>query len=132
MNERPWPRSYVLSAVACAAAVVSCGGCGGDSSASSSKAPATVHGTVKIKGKLARSGEIEFNPANVNRRDAAPASAKINKDGSYSLITLAGGNNITVTAPEIKKNPSLERPMPFVDVKAGDNAIDIEIPPRDR
>jgi hypothetical protein len=116
-------------AAACAATLGLGWGCGGSPDAPSSHEQATVHGTVKIEGKHATSGTVEFNPANVNRKDAPSATSPIGNDGTYSVKTLVGGNAITVTAPEITKKPVLERAMPSFDVQSGDNTFNIEISP---
>src|SRR4051794_10924741 len=84
MTDRLRPRCGGWSAACCAATLILGGGCG-DSSTSSSSTEATVHGTVTIKGKPASSGMVEFNPANINRKDVRAVSAPIGKDGSYSL-----------------------------------------------
>jgi hypothetical protein len=70
---------------------------GGTPSVSSSKAETTVKGTVMIKGQLATGGEITFDPANINRRDASARKAKIEKDGSYTVNTLVGENMVSVS-----------------------------------
>src|SRR5437660_1146757 len=79
-------------------------GCGG-AAAPSSRDEATVHGTVKVKGKPATRGTVRFNPSNVNRKDVGPVEAAIAKDGTYTLKTLVGANLITVTTPETVKDP---------------------------
>ncbi len=78
-------------------------GCGsGAPSVSSSTEEVTVKGTVTIGGKPATSGEVIFDPSNVNRKFAASRTAAIGADGSYTVTTLYGENKISVWAPEIK------------------------------
>ena len=121
-------RCGVLVASACAGALALGGGCGSPS-APSSTTEATVHGTVKVNGKLATSGKVSFDPANVNRKDAPTATAEISKDGAYTVKTLVGGNLVTVTTPETTKDPVLQYNRVRYNVAAGDNTYDIEVTP---
>src|SRR4051812_32749464 len=84
-------------------------GCGGTGtpSVSSSSEEATVKGTVAVRGKPATKGEITFDPTNINRRKAPVAKATIEKDGSYTLKTLVGENSVSVTNPQIVKDPGM-------------------------
>jgi hypothetical protein len=107
-------------------------GCGGGApSVSSTNSAATVQGTVKYKGQPIDGGEIRFDPANVQRRDAKQATAPIGKDGTYKITTLQGGNMVYVTpSPELlKKNPGLVTFMKDYDVPSGDSTFDVELAP---
>jgi hypothetical protein len=121
-------RCGVLLASACAIVVAQGVGCGSPS-ATTSTAEATVHGTVKLKGKLITSGKVSFNPANINRKDAPVATAEISKDGTYTVNTLVGGNMVSVTAPETAKDPLLQYNRVQHNVTAGENSYDIEVVP---
>jgi hypothetical protein len=118
----------VLVVSACAGALSVGGGCGSPAATSSTTA-ATVHGTVKLKGKLLTSGKILFDPANVNRKDVAGVSADISKDGTYTVKTLVGRNLVSVNAPETVKDPVLQYNRAAYNVAAGDNTFDIEVMP---
>ena len=103
-------------------------GPGGGVSVSSSSTRASVKGTVKIQGKIAKGGEIIFDPANVKRRDAPMSRAQIGDDGHYEVETLIGVNSVTVDGPQIKKaNLAIANRKQF-DVQSGANEYDIEIP----
>ena len=103
-------------------------GPGGEVSVSNSSTSAAVKGTVKIQGKLAKGGEITFDPANVRRRDAPMTRVKISDDGHYEAETLIGVNSVTVDGPQIKKaNLAIANRKQF-DVQSGDNEYNIEIP----
>jgi hypothetical protein len=121
-------RRGVSVATACAGVLVLVGGCGSPA-ASSSSTEATVHGTVKLKGKLVTSGKVSFNPANVNRKDAAIATAEIAKDGTYTVKTLVGYNMVSVTTPEIVKDPVLQYNRVQHNVAAGEDTYNIEVTP---
>ena len=106
------------------------GGCGpgGEVAVSGSSSRATVQGTVKIQGKLAKGCEITFDPANVKRRDAPMTRAKISDEGHYEVETLVGVNSVTVDGPPIKKaNLAIANRKQF-DVQSGANEYNIEIP----
>jgi hypothetical protein len=121
-------RCGVLLASACAGALALGVGCGSPS-ATMSTTEATVHGTVKLKGKLITSGKVSFDPANINRKNAAVATAEIAKDGTYTVKTLVGRNMVSVTAPETVKDPVLQYNTAQHNVTAGDNTYDIEVTP---
>ena len=107
------------------------GGCDGSSPprASSSTARATVKGKVTLKGKPLAKVEIRFNAANVNRKDAPTSSGVANDDGLYEVTTLVGENSISFGGPTAAKNArGLAYFNKSVDLKAGDNTVDIDIP----
>jgi len=109
------------------AAVVTCWGCDGGTSAppvSTSTEEANVTGTVTVAGKPATNGTIQFDPANVERK-VMPRTAPIGSDGSYTVKTLVGGNAVTVGTPPLKKGQSFNK---VVEVKSGDNSVPIEVP----
>jgi hypothetical protein len=121
-------RCGVLLASACTSVLALGVGCGSPS-ATTSTTEATVHGTVKLKGKLITSGKVSFNPANINRKDAPIATAEITKDGTYTVKTLVGGNMVSVTAPETQKDPFLQYNRVQRNVTAGENTYDIDVVP---
>jgi hypothetical protein len=103
------------------------GGCGDSPPpVTSSDTEATVKGIVKIDGKPATEGEVVFNPANMNRPNAAPRTAPIGKDGSYSVKTLVGENEIRLTGAIAKTNQILQHQKTRYDVQNGENSHDVE------
>ena len=64
-------------------------------------------GTVTIRGKPMKGGEITFDPANYQRKDAAKRTGKINDDGTYEVTTLVGHNTVLLSGPAITKEPNL-------------------------
>jgi hypothetical protein len=92
----------------------------------SSKAQATVKGTVTINGTPATTGSVVFDGSNKDRPDATPVTAPIGKDGTYTIQAYIGENRITVTGKElIAPNPELQRERRVFNVQAGDNTFDI-------
>jgi hypothetical protein len=103
-------------------------GCGGGTpSISSSTLEVTVKGTVTIKGKPATTGEVVFDPSNINRKAATSRSAKIADDGSYAITTMVGENMVTVQGPTVNQS-GLTRNRKQYDVKSGESTLAIELP----
>ncbi len=102
-------------------------GGGGTPAVSSSHDVAKVSGTVKINGALATGGKVNFDGANIARKDVAPKTADIDKDGKFEIETVIGDNRVTVTTPETTKDTKLMMNQKIVDVKAG-MTVDIVIP----
>jgi hypothetical protein len=96
---------------------------GGAPPVSGSSEEVTVKGTVTIKGTPATGGELLFDPANINRRDAMPRRAKVGKDGTFTVTTLVGENMVRTEGKELPE----ERGLKFV-LKDGDN-ITVELAP---
>ena len=132
--ERPSRPFGLRARVGALAALLPFAGCGGESapSVASTNSEASVHGTVKYKGQPLTSGEIQFDPANIRRRDATQVHAPIGKDGTYTIKTLQGGNSIHVSAPaDIKsKDPNVVTFMKEYDVPSGDSTFDVELSPK--
>jgi hypothetical protein len=111
-----------LLATAC---LVSAWGCGGSPpSVDTGKTEATVKGVVLVKGKPASGGEIAFDPSNYQRPDA-PRKAPIGTDGSYTVKTLVGMNQITIVGPETRKNPELQFERPSFQVPSGESTHEV-------
>jgi hypothetical protein len=95
---------------------------------------AIVKGTVKVRGKPFSEGEIHFSPVN-SKRQVAARDAPIAQDGSFTIKTLLGPNTVTVTPPKAraklrsKEYFGLEYEEKSVDVKSGDNTVDLEFLP---
>jgi hypothetical protein len=89
---------------------------------------AKVKGRVTLRGKPLAKAEIQFNPANVNRKFAATVTANIGNDGSYEITTLVGENTVTLGGRALGKNVQLQYLAKTLDVKEGENTFDIPIP----
>jgi hypothetical protein len=120
-------RAATLAAAVALAASSGCGG-GGAPPASSSTAEATVKGTVKLRGKPLTAGRVVFDPGNINRADQMAREAPISKDGTYEIKALVGGNNVRLAGPAVAKDPTLEYQSQAVEVRSGENTIDLEFP----
>jgi hypothetical protein len=101
---------------------------------SGSTVEATVSGIVRVRGKPVTNGEITFRSSNVNRRGAPTKNAPIGKDGRYTITTVVGENFVMVICKELFKRENqmlldLEDGQ-MVKVGPGENAIDIDLPPR--
>jgi hypothetical protein len=117
---------------ACAVTLSLGGGCVGETSATSSYEEAAVHGTVKVQGKLVRSGTVSFEPSNGDRSEAMPRTSPIGKDGTYSLKAPVGTNRVHVSAPAFPNEPNAQRLIPECDVRGGNTTFNIEFPPPGR
>src|SRR5689334_20544731 len=97
-----------IAVLVCATALAASWGCGdGRPAVESSRSEATVRGTVRIKGKAATRGTVTFDPSNYLRKDVGARSARIAKDGTYSVTTLVGENTVTVQSPDLGRNSRL-------------------------
>ncbi len=121
-------RRFVLGTLT-AATLASAAGCGSKPAVDASTTEAKVSGSVKIHGKPMTSGEVAFDPANYQRKDAQVRTAKLKPDGTYEVTTLTGLNTISITGPAITKEPELAYAGTTLDVKPGTNSLDIELPP---
>jgi len=112
-----------------AAGLLTAWGCGGGAPAvSSSSTEVKVKGVVKLHGLPATGGEVSFNPANINRKNAAVRTAEIKPDGAFEVTTLVGENMISVTGPAVAADPKLAVNQRVVDIKNGDEPIEIQLP----
>jgi hypothetical protein len=85
-----------------------------------------VSGVVSVRGHPATGGEIRFNPSN-SQRIAPTKSAPIGPDGSYSIKTYTGLNEVSFTGEVATKNSGVGLVKESVDVKSGDNKIDFDV-----
>jgi len=121
-------RLWSVASLSLVALVVA--GCGeGKPSVASSTQEAKVTGTVTIRGKPMKGGEIIFDPANYQRKDAAKRTGKINDDGTYEVTTLVGHNTVLLQGPAITKEPGLGYANKTIEVESGGSKLDIELPP---
>lgn len=117
-----------LAVIASLALGAGCGG-GGKPSVDTSMEEATVKGTVKFKGAPVTKGEIAFDPSNYQRKSETARRTKIGSDGSYTVKTLVGDNQVSFTIAEMARDPKLQDFMMHYDVKSGENNFDIALPP---
>jgi hypothetical protein len=105
-------------------------GCGsGEATALTALDEAPVKGTVKVRGKLLEGGTLHFNASNATRI-VGSRSAPIAKDGSFDVKAIVGQNVVTVSAKaRTKANFGLEDEEQTIDVKPGENLINIEYMP---
>ena len=104
------------------------GGCGeGKPAVDTSHTEATVKGVVKINGEPATEGEISFDPANYLRKNEVARLAPIGKDGTYTIKTLTGENQIKLKGMLARKTPALQYEARMLDVKSGENTFDFEV-----
>jgi hypothetical protein len=102
-------------------------GCGsGAPPVESSMREGTVKGTVKVKGKPVNGGTIIFQPSNPKRK-TEDRKAKIGKDGTYTVQTLVGENNVIIEAPDVAR-AGLYAELIRYDVKEGEQTYDISLP----
>ena len=119
-----------LASLAVASTLALAPGCGnGAPSVSSSATEATVSGKVTIRGKPVAKGKISFDPSNINRKDATPTTADLGADGSYTLKTLVGVNQVTFLGPPFVKEQEIQDARFQLDVKAGENSFSPDLPP---
>src|SRR4051794_15189478 len=96
------PASFVAAIAVWTLAAVS--GCGdGKPSVDTSLNEATVTGVVSVKGKPASGGKINFNPSN-SGRIVPTKSADIGPDGTYSVKTYTGDNQVSFSGEVAIKN----------------------------
>jgi hypothetical protein len=101
--------------------------CGdGKPSVDRSTTEAKVSGIVKVRGKPAEGGTILFNPSN-SERTVATNSAPIGKDGSYSITTYTGGNQVSFDGEIAAKNPGVGLAKEYLEVQPGDNKHDFDL-----
>ncbi len=104
-------------------------GCGGEkASVDTATTEVTVKGTVRLQGKPLDKGTVTFNPSNYARK-VAPRQAGIGKDGTYSVTTLVGRNEVLVDSPQIRKDPRLAYKRFTFTVQDGASPFDIDVKP---
>jgi hypothetical protein len=118
-------RSATLSAALLTFALMP--GCDdGKPSVDKSLTEATVSGKVSVRGTPATGGTILFNPSN-SERTVATRSAPIGKDGSYTITTLTGGNQVSFDGEIATKNQGVGLAKEYVEVKTGANTADFDL-----
>ncbi len=127
---RPLIHHAFAARIATLAALLALSGCESTSapSVSSSSTEVTVHGKVTYKGQPVTEGEIVFDPANIQRKDAKMVSAPIGQDGTYTIKTLQGENTISFRLPNLSKQDfQAATASSNYNAPAGDSTKDIEL-----
>jgi hypothetical protein len=115
-----------ISALALLAGALIPGCDDGKPSVDKSNTEATVSGKVTVRGVPAEGGTIQFNPSNSGRQ-VATRSAPIGKDGSYTITTLTGGNQVMFDGDVAAKNRGVGLLREYVDVQSGENHADFDL-----
>lgn len=122
---KSWSNGFASAVLAVGLlALCGCDQGGSAPAVSSSTEEGTVHGTVTINGKKASGGTIQFDPSNIKRKSVSAVAAEISKDGTYSIKTLIGENQIRVDSPETKKGMFS---VDSFEVKSGENSHDVSL-----
>lgn len=101
---------------------------GGAPTVESATTPATVSGTVTVKGKTATKGTVSFDPTNIQRPTEKSRSSPIGADGTYKIETLVGENKVIVDTPAIHADSTLGNGETSYNAKAGENTFNIVFP----
>jgi hypothetical protein len=102
-------------------------GCGdGKPPTDSSLNEATVSGKVSVKGVPASGGSIVFNPSN-SGRIVPPRTAEIAADGSYTIKTYTGDNQVSFGGEVATKNIGVGLLKEYASVASGANQIDFDL-----
>jgi hypothetical protein len=109
------------------AGLASAPGCGdGKPSVDTSLNEATVTGVVTVRGVPATGGTIHFNPSNAGRL-VPTRTAQIGPDGSYTIKTNTGDNQVTFGGEVATKNTGVGLMREYASVQAGSNKIDYNL-----
>ena len=87
---------------------------------------ATISGVVMVKGVPATGGTIMFNPSNAGRI-VPTRSAPIGPDGTYTIKTLTGTNQVSFEGEVATKNRGVGLIKDFAEVTSGDNKKDFDL-----
>jgi hypothetical protein len=102
-------------------------GCGdGKPNVDTSLTEATVTGIVSAKGVPVTGGTIHFNPSNSGRIEPI-RSAEIRPDGSYTITTYTGDNQVTYGGEVAQKNLGVGLRKDYANVQRGENRFDFDV-----
>jgi hypothetical protein len=87
---------------------------------------ATVSGVVSVRGKPADGGKILFN-ANNSSRTVPIKTADIGPDGSYTIKTYTGVNQVSFEGEITAKNRGVGLLKEACDVTAGQNTANFDL-----
>jgi hypothetical protein len=126
MSEPRWRKFLLLWATALTSPVLVLGCDDGKPYVETSLKEAKVSGTVRVKGKPAEGGMILFNASN-SGRIVATRSAPIGPDGTYTITTYVGGNQVSFDGDVAAKNRGVGLIKEYVDVQPGENKADFDL-----
>ncbi len=98
---------WAIAGLSAMAIVAFCLACDGTPSVDSSLTELTVTGVVKVKGRPVTGGQISFIPSNRARKVAA-FTAPIGQDGSFTIKTYTGENEVRFWGEVAKGFPALD------------------------
>jgi hypothetical protein len=102
-------------------------GCGdGTPSMDTSLTEAVISGVVSVKGLPATGGTILFNPSNAGRI-VPTRSAPIGPDGTYTIKTLTGVNQVSFEGEVATKNRGVGLLKDFAEVTSGTNQKNFDL-----
>jgi len=120
-----WRTAFVLAMIFLSLAAVP--GCwDGKPSIDTSLTEATVTGVVSVKGVPATGGAILFNPSNSGRL-VPTRSAPIGPDGSYTIKTLTGVNQVSFEGEVAAKNRGVGLIKESAEVQSGENKANFDL-----
>jgi hypothetical protein len=101
-------------------------GCSDTPAVDTSQIEVPVTGVVMVKGKPASGGQISFNPSNRDRKVSA-FTAPIGQDGSYSIKTYTGENEVRFLGDVDKANPMVGMIKKYCNVTSGGHQQDFDL-----
>ena len=120
-------RAPAMRAAATCLGLLVAAGCGeGHPPVDTGTTEVKVTGVVKFEGKPANGGDVIFNPSNAERK-VPSAVGKIGPDGTYSLTTLVGGNEVRFDTEYVKARPQLSQMRRYTVLQNGENVIDFDV-----
>jgi len=120
-----WRTAFLFAMIFLGLATVP--GCGdGKPSIDPSLTEATVTGVVSVKGVPATGGAILFNPSNSGRL-VPTRSAPIGPDGTYTIKTLTGVNQVSFEGEVAAKNRGVGLIKESAEVRSGENKADFDL-----
>src|SRR5262245_51604955 len=119
-----------LATVFASAALMTAVGCGGGQTTGERTAPkteATVTGMITIKGKAATKGRVTIEPLGPNGIPTGSKVADVGKDGTYTVTTTPGSNDVTVSSTgDAAADSGYNKTN--IDVKPGSNTLNLDLP----
>jgi hypothetical protein len=107
-------------------AVVS--GCSGEVPLDTTTTEGTVKGTIKVRGKTMRGGSVTLDPTGGRKTVEGAKTFPVKDDGTFEGTTIIGKNRVRIGGPAITKEPTLGYASKEIEVKSGDNPVDLDFP----
>src|SRR5262245_26881453 len=119
-----------LAALFASAALITTAGCGAEQrtgEGAAAKTEATVTGKITIKGKPASKGRVTIEPLGANGIPTGSKVAEVGKDGTYTVTTTPGQNDVTVSSTgDAAADSGYNKTS--IDAKPGSNTLDLDLP----